>query len=112
ESWQRLISDRRKRKPKLARRHLEVCVFLTLAADLKTGDICVAGSDQYADYRARLLPWAECAPQVAAYCRELGFALTPGGFVADLKAWLTATAETVDAAFPENKQVSIDAKGE
>ena len=112
EAWQRLILDRRKRKRKLARRHLEVCVFLTLAADLKTGDVCVAGSDQYADYRARLLPWAECAPQVVDYCRELGFAPTPGGFVAGLKAWLTTTAEAVDQAFPENKQVMIDPKGE
>ncbi|MDQ2807050.1 MAG: Tn3 family transposase [Chloroflexota bacterium] len=108
--WQHLIIDRRKRKRKLARRHLEVCVFLTLAADLKNGDACVAGSEDYADYRAHLLPWEQCAPQVAEYCRELGFAPTAGGFVAGLKDWLTKTAEAVDRAFPANKRVSLDAK--
>jgi TnpA family transposase len=110
EGWQRLIIDRRKRKRKLARRHLEVCVFLTLAQDLKNGDACVAGSAEYADYRTHLLSWAECEPQVAEYCRELGFAPTPGGFVAGLKDWLTATAEAVDRSFPENNRVSLDAK--
>ncbi len=112
EGWQRLIIDRRRRKPKLARRSLEVCVFLTLAQDLKTGDACVAGSEQYADYRSHLLPWAECEPLVAEYCRELGFSVTPAGFVAGLKDWLVTTAETVDQAFPDNKQVTINAKGE
>jgi len=110
DAWQHLILDRRKRKRKLARRHLEVCVFLTLAQDLKTGDACVAGSEEYADYRAQLLPWAECEPQVAEYCRELGFAPTAGGFVAGLKDWLTTTAEAVDRTFPDNKRVALDAK--
>ena len=111
EAWQRLIIDRRRRKAKLARRHLEVCVFLTLAQDLKTGDACVAGSAEYADYRTHLLPWAECAPLLAEYCQELGFALTPAGFVANLKDWLTKTAEQVDQAFPDNKQVVIHPNG-
>ena len=111
EAWQRLIMDRRRRKAKLARRHLEVCVFLTLAQDLKTGDACVAGSAEYADYRTHLLPWAECAPLVAEYCQELGFALTPAGFVAGLKDWLTQTAAQIDQAFPDNKQVVIHPNG-
>jgi hypothetical protein len=49
------VAVRRRRKLKLVRRHLEVCVFVHLADDLKTGDLCVAGSAQYADYRTQLL---------------------------------------------------------
>ena len=41
--WQRLITDRRRRVPRMVRRQLEVCVFVYLAYELKTGDISVAG---------------------------------------------------------------------
>jgi hypothetical protein len=33
--------------------------------------VAVARSDSYAEYREQLLPWAECAPCVANYCRTL-----------------------------------------
>nr|WP_281287616.1 Ig-like domain repeat protein [Amycolatopsis rhizosphaerae] len=46
----------------LARRRLEVCVFSYLAAELRSGDIAVAGSDSYADLGAQLMAWDECAP--------------------------------------------------
>ncbi len=110
--WQRLITDRRRRVPRMVRRQLEVCVFVYLAYELKTGDISVAGSEQYADYRTHLLPWEECEGQLEAYCQELGFAATPGKFVADLKEWLSTTTQQVDAAFPENKQLTISPQGE
>lgn len=103
--WQRLITDRRRRVPRMVRRQLEVCVFVYLAYELKTGDISVAGSEQYANYRTHLLPWEECEPQLEAYCQELSFAATPGKFVVDLKEWLSNTAQQVDATFPENKPV-------
>ncbi|MDQ2810199.1 MAG: transposase, partial [Chloroflexota bacterium] len=115
DAWQRLVLVRRRvrqrRKVQIVRRQLEVCVFTYLAHELKTGDLCVAGAEQYADYRTHLLPWNECAPQVADYCRELGFPATPGAFVAHLKAWLIQTAAEVDRAFPDNKQVEFNAKG-
>lgn len=39
------------------RRHLEICIFSCLASELRTGDLCVKGSENYADYRGQLLPW-------------------------------------------------------
>lgn len=110
--WQRLIIDRRRRVARMVRRQLEVCVFVYVAYELKTGDLCVAGSEQYADYRAQLLPWEECAPRVADYCQALGLPSTPHEFVAGLREWLTETAEEVDKGFPENKQIIISPKGE
>ncbi len=59
------------RPPALARRHLEACVFSHLAQELKTGDLCVEGSDAYADYREQLIPWEECEPLVEQHYREL-----------------------------------------
>ena len=56
----------------LDRRALEVCVFVHLAAALQAGDVYVVGSENFADYRAQLLPWAECEPRLPAYCAALG----------------------------------------
>lgn len=71
-----------------------------------------AGSDAYADYRDQLLPWSACEPQVAAYAAALGRADTADGFVAELRSWLTRTAEEVDADYPTNDQVVIGDDGE
>ncbi len=48
EMWQSTLRDRR-RPGRLRRRHVEVCVFAHLAAELRSGDIAVAGSDSYAN---------------------------------------------------------------
>jgi hypothetical protein len=42
-----VLRDRR-RPGRLRRRHFEVCVFAHLAAELRTGDIAVVGSESYA----------------------------------------------------------------
>ncbi|WP_304412560.1 DUF4158 domain-containing protein [Micromonospora sp. CNB394] len=69
--WRKLIVDRR-RPGKLVRRHFEACVFFYLAAELRSGDIAVVGSESYANFPAQLLTEAECAPLVDAYCAEAG----------------------------------------
>jgi len=112
EAWQRLILIRREGALMLDRRHLEVCVFSYLAAELKTGDLYVEGSENYADYRAQLVPWEECAPQVADYCRELKLAPNAADFVRQLKDELTQLAEQVDRAFPLNTHLEISPEGE
>ncbi|MBI3605665.1 MAG: Tn3 family transposase [Nitrospirae bacterium] len=94
------------------RRLFEICVFSHLAAELKSGDICVEGSNAYADHRKQMLTWKECEPMVADYCRELKLPETASGFVATLKAWLTEKAEEVDKGYPDNRHVVIDEKGE
>ena len=112
EQWHCTVLAERDGQLGILRRHLEVCVFSYLASELKTGDVFVIGSEGYADYREQLLPWAQCEPQVAAYCRELGFPETAKGFVQQLQEWLTHAAEEVDRAYPENGQLVITDKGE
>ena len=51
KKWQRTVLVKRKGKNWFRRQHLETCVFSCLADELKTGDICVQGSEQFADYR-------------------------------------------------------------
>ncbi len=112
EAWQHLIRVKRKKRTQLARRHLEVCVFSTVAAELKAGDLYAEGSERFADYRAQLLPWEICESMVAEYCQEIELPSDASTFVTQLREQLTEVAEQVDAAFPGNKSVEITAKGE
>ena len=112
EQWQRTVLVRTSRGIQVARRPFEVCVFTSLAAELRSGDVCIQGSDAYADYRDQLLPWETCELQVAEYCAQLGIPATPEAFVQGLRTWLAATAERVDAGYPSNGQVVISEKGE
>jgi hypothetical protein len=41
----------------VVRRHLEVCVFSCLAAELRGGGIAAAGSDSYANLHDQLMSW-------------------------------------------------------
>jgi TnpA family transposase len=100
------------RSPALARRHLEACVFSHLAQELKTGDLCVEGSDAYADYREQLIPWEECELLMEQHCRELGLDPTPDGFARGLKEKLARTAGEVDRLYPGNASVAIGSDGE
>src|SRR5258708_7409078 len=94
------------------RHHLETCVFSSLADELKSGDICVSGSEQFADYRDQLLSWSECEPKVAAYCQQLGLPATAEGFVQHLRTRLTEVGADVDRTRPENLDLMINEKGE
>lgn len=112
ERWLRTIYGMHKGELMLNRRHFEVCVFTCLAAELKTGDISIAESDEYADYREQLLPWEECETSAADYCRELDLPGTAEKFVAQLKQWLTETAQRVDEGYLKNGQLVIDEQGQ
>jgi len=111
DQWRRAVLVVRDGDVVMDRRLFELCVFTYLAADLRTGDLYAEGSEDYADYRAQLLPWEDCATRLDAYCAALGFAPTAAGFVADLRAWLAATAERVDRDYPDNGYLTLDPDG-
>jgi TnpA family transposase len=112
EKWQRTVLVRRKRKSYFIRHHLETCVLSYVAAELKTGDLCVAGSEQFVDYRDQLLSWEECAPLVAEYCQRLNLPMRAEGFVEHLCTRLTEVAAQVDRRRPDNRELYINEKGE
>ncbi len=92
----------------LARRHLEVCVFSHLAAELRSGDIAVAGSDSYADLGAQLMSWDECAPLAAQFCEQAGIPTDAGELVTFYRHQLTTTAAQVDAGYPANTDLVLE----
>lgn len=109
QRWQNFVIKRRPLV--LDRRALEVCVFVYLADALLSGDCYVVGAEEFADYRAQLLPWSECEPRLAAYCAALGIPERGVDFAAALKAELTSLAAEVDAGFPANSELRIDKDG-
>jgi len=109
--WQALVKSRRKMETVLDRRQLEVCVFHYLALGLQSGDIYVEGSQAHADPRGQLLPWSECVRRLPAYCQALQIPDTAEAFVAHLQQRLREVTERVDAAFPDNTELTIDDSG-
>lgn len=112
DQWRRLIIACKDDAEVLVRQHLEVCIFTYLAAELKTGDACVMGSETYADFGEHLLSWEECELQVEAFCQELEIPSDPDTFVEHLQQWLTQSATEADQICKDGTQVTISADGE
>jgi len=111
QRWQSFVAKRRSDPGAFDRRALEVCAFVHLADALQTGDLYIVGAEIFADYRAQLLPWAECEARLPAYCAALGIPERGEDFAAALRAELTTLAAAVDTGFPANSELSIDADG-
>jgi TnpA family transposase len=112
KEWQKLVLVTQNKTKKISRRSFEVCLFSYLASELKSGDVYVKGSASFADWRKQLMPWDECLPMVADYCRLLDLPNCADNFIEHLKNWLSSTANCVDQAYPTNEQVIINEKGE
>jgi TnpA family transposase len=110
QNWAKTIRDR-DRPGMVVRRHLEVCVFSYLAAELRSGDIAVVGADSYANFFDQLLSSEEVEPRIAGYCAEVGLPATAGEFRALIEGNLRRTSAEVDAGYPDNADLVIDEHG-
>ena len=93
------------------RRQLEVCVLSYIGDHLQAGNLCVPGSEAFADHRAELLPWPECERRLPEYCERLGMPATANEFVSDLQRQLAEFAKRVDEQFPQNTTVKMGTDG-
>ena len=109
--WRSFLTKRVDGIVVIDRRALEVCIFSYLAKGLESGDLYIEGSSEYADYRTQLLPLNECRDRLPDYCRQVDLPETGSALVAELRAQLSALADHVDAGFPANTELSIDADG-
>ncbi len=112
ENWRQLVIIPQADGEMLVRQQLEICIFSYLATELKTGDICVDGSESYADFGEQLLSWQECQPQLESYCQELNIPCEPEALLSHLQQWLTQTAVEVDQICKSGTQVTISQEGE
>lgn len=116
QNWQKVIRDRT-RPGVFVRRHFEAMVFCNLADELRTGDVAVLGSEEYADWSEQLLSWEVVEEKLPAYLVEVGLREAEDGipfdaaaFRAQLQDKLTAVAVEADAGYPENEDLFIDPK--
>ncbi len=113
ERWRKLVRRSHALGNPTNRRYLEVCVFSHLSNDLRSGDVCIAGSESFADYRKQLLSWEECQTRLPDYCDRMSLPANAAGFVDGLKKLLTDTAGEVDKEFPQHAgDVVIGSSGE
>ena len=106
EKWWKLVTGSASRTyvpTQVNRRYFEVCLFSQIVGELKSGDLCIEGSDQYADYRSQLVPWTEYERDVAGYGEQVGLPVEGRAFVAHLKDHLARIAAGADASFPANE---------
>jgi hypothetical protein len=109
--WWRLITGEARRDlppRRINRRHFEVCVFSQLMWELKSGDVCVLGSDGFADYRGQLISWEEYKQMIADFGEQVGLLMEGAAFIERARSWLAEVAQKVDAAFPQNESVRIE----
>ncbi len=111
KAWRKLIETKRGQDLMFLRRPFEICLFSHLANELKTGDVCVEGSSDFADYRSQLLTWEQCQSELTSYCTELNFSSTPEEFVFSLKERLTQVARSVDEICQQSNSLTIAADG-
>ena len=111
DKWWKLVtgsSNRHRLPTRVDRRHFEVCLFSQIVAELKSGDLCIEGSDQFADYRSQLVPWAEYERNVAGYGEQVGLPVEGRAFVARLQEHLARAAVETDRGFPNNEFLRIE----
>ncbi|MDB0543289.1 Tn3 family transposase [Ralstonia solanacearum] len=113
ERWRKLVCRPRAQGAPTNRRYLELCVLSRMAKELRSGDLCVAGSDAFSDYRDHLLAWQECERRLPSYCEKFSMPDSGAGFVAHLRRRLADAAQQLDDRFPEKAEhVIINKTGE
>ena len=110
EKWWPLVAGQSAHEPEpveVSRRYFEMCLFTQVVNELKSGDLCIPGSDEYGDYRRQLVSWEEYQRDVATYTEQAGLPADSKALIAALKNELAETAAAVDKAFPDNEHVEI-----
>lgn len=108
--WWPHVTGQKAREPApetVDRHFFELCVFAQVVDELKSGDLFIAGSEEYADYTAQLVSQEDYTAGVETLCEQIGFPADPKEGVAKLKKHLAETAEKVDKRFPHNHEVAI-----
>jgi TnpA family transposase len=110
DKWWKMVTGttvRMPTSPTVNRRHFEICVFSQVMAELKSADLSIEGSEQFADYREQLISWEEYHQTVAAYGKQVGLPVESAAFVSEMRTWLEKMAIMTDDAFPTNASVRL-----
>ncbi|WP_330319205.1 Tn3 family transposase [Streptomyces platensis] len=113
--WEVLLGRSAGTAGQFVRKHFEAMVFTALAEELRTGDVAVVGSEEYADWSRQLLDWEVVKEKLGTYLVEVGLceegetaAFDAVPFRRQLEDKLTAAAAAADAGYPDNEGLVID----
>ncbi|WP_331743559.1 Tn3 family transposase (plasmid) [Streptomyces sp. NBC_00873] len=114
QNWRKAACDKT-RPGQFIRKHFEAMVFTALAEELRTGDVAVVGSEEYADWSEQLLAWEAVQEKLGAYLVEVGLAeegetaeFDAAFFRRQLEDRLRDAAAAADAGYPDNEGLVID----
>jgi hypothetical protein len=83
-------------------------VFSQILLELKSGDLCIPGSDRFSDYRRQLVSREEYAREITRYGEQAGIPIEGQTFTAQLWAQLEAAAQRANDGFPTNTYVRLE----
>jgi hypothetical protein len=69
--------EQEQRPTRVLRRPFEICVLTEFIQDLRSGDLCISGSDRYSDCRKQLVSEDELRKGLASYGERAGFPSMP-----------------------------------
>ncbi|GAB2465672.1 Tn3 family transposase [Streptomyces incanus] len=114
QNWRKAAVDKT-RSGQFVRQHFEAMVFTALAEELRTGDVAVVGSEEYADWSEQLLAWEVVQEKLAAYLVEVGLAeegeaakFDAQFFRRQLEDKLRGATAAADAGYPDNEGLVLD----
>lgn len=109
DRWWKFIFgvSRWKRATQMNRHHFELCVFYYIMLGLKSEDLFIPGSDQFADHRPQLVSWEEYDKEIEEYGKQVELPTDAEDFIDHIQNNLDTIAEKVDRSFPENETVTI-----
>jgi TnpA family transposase len=111
DKWWKLVTGNNSKRTTTVdvfRKQFEICVFSQILWELKSGNLCIPGSEQFSDYRDQLISWEEYHAQIGTYGLQANVEVNPKLFVEKTKKWLSEQAKKVDAAFTSNESLSIE----
>ena len=114
EPWWPLVAPDTKPQQEpaqVSRRWFELCALTEVMRELKSGDLCIPGSDRYSDFREQFVSEEECRHNLASYEERSVIPTDPKTFVAALQDKLEAAARKADEGYPKNEYLRIE-KGE
>ena len=79
---------------------VEICVFTEVMRELKSGDLCISGSDRYSDFREQFVSEEECRQSLESYAERSGIPTEPKAFVAALQGSLEEASRKADEGYP------------
>ena len=108
--WWPLVTGQQRRSPmprQVHRRHFEVCVFSQVLSELKSGDLWIQGSHEFANYYDQLLDWPTYKHKLKEYGQQVNLPVETSALLAHTQQWLTARATQTDQNFPTNAEVDF-----